>query len=345
MEEEHVRRKRYSGKYPKHFDEKYKELNPEKYIDTIQKVISKGNTPAGMHLPIMVNEIMDFFQIQEGQVGIDATLGYGGHTKVMLEKLNHTGHIYGLDVDEIEIVKTKERLEACGYGEKEISIQNRNFKELDQVLPSGVKCDFLLADLGISSMQVDNPERGFSFKQAGPLDLRLDPLKGVPASDLLMQWNKEELEQIFIENADEPYAKELAEKICEKKSYGPIDTTTKLHDIIKETLEFLPKYQREVAIKKTSQRVFQALRIETNQEFSVLDEFLFSLPYVMKSGGKIAILTFHSGEDRLVKKAFKAYLKEGVFSSISESVVRPTEEEIYQNPRAKSTKFRWAIVK
>lgn len=343
--EEHKRRIRYSGKYPKKFEEKYKELNPEKYEDTIEKVIQKGNTPAGMHIPIMVNEIMDFFDIKEGQIGIDATLGYGGHTKVMLEKLSHTGHIYGLDIDEVEIQKTKDRLFSFGYTEKDITIKNMNFKDLDQVIPNDGRCDFILADLGISSMQVDNPERGFSFKHDGPLDLRLNPLKGETACELLMRLTKQDIEQILFENSDEPYAKEIAQKICEKKSYGPIDSTKKLYEIIKETLSFLPKNKRDDDIKKTAQRVFQALRIEVNSEFEVLNDFLYALPYVVKPKGKIAILTFHSGEDRLVKKAFKDYLNSGVFEEISEKVIRPTMEEIYNNPRAKSTKFRWAIMK
>lgn len=343
--EGHQRRKRYSGKYPKKYEEKYKELNPDKYSETITKVISKGNTPAGMHIPIMVQEIVDFLDIKKGQIGLDATLGYGGHTKVMLEKLNHTGHLYALDIDQIEINKTRERLESYGYLESDITIKNINFRNLDEALPLEVKCDFLLADLGISSMQVDNPERGFSYKHEGPLDLRLNPLQGDPASVLLMQLNKNELAQILVKNSDEPYAMEISTKICEKKSYGVIDTTSKLFETIKEALSFLPKALRESEIKKSSQRVFQALRIEINHEFEALEDFLFKLPFVMKSGGKIAILTFHSGEDRLVKKAFKDYLNEGIFSDICENVIRPSKEEVYNNPRAKSTKFRWAIMK
>lgn len=343
--EVHQRRKRYSGKYPKKYEDKYKELNPEKYSETISKVISKGNTPAGMHIPIMVQEILDFLDIKSGQIGLDATLGYGGHTKAMLEKLNHSGHLYALDIDKIEIAKTQERLASYGYDQTDLTIKNINFRNLDEALPLDVKCDFLLADLGISSMQVDNPKRGFSYKNEGPLDLRLNPMEGDPASVLLMQLNKNELAEILIKNSDEPYAIEIATKICEKKSYGIIDTTSKLTEAIKEALSFLPKALYESEIKKSSQRVFQALRIAINHEFEALEDFLFKLPFVMKPGGRIAILTFHSGEDRLVKKAFKDYLSEGIFSNISENVIRPSKEEIYDNPRAKSTKMRWAIMK
>lgn len=343
--EQHKRRKRYSGKYPKNYNEKYKELNPDKYQDVIEKVIKKGNTPVGMHIPIMTKEIIEFFNIKENEIGIDATLGFGGHTKLMLEKLNHTGHIYAFDIDEIEIVKTKKRLELLGYDEKDITIINANFKDIDIMLSKNIKCDFLLADLGISSMQVDNPERGFSYKHEGPLDLRLDPLKGEKASDLLMKMSKKELENIFIEYADEEYADIIATKICEKKSYTVIDTTLKLYQIIKEALSFIPKERRDETIKKSSQRVFQALRIYTNNELEVLDEFLMKLPNILNHGAKVVILSFHSGEDRIVKKAFKEYLNDGIFKEISNGVIRPSLEEIYNNPRCKSTKLRWAIMK
>lgn len=343
--EEHKRRIRYKGKYPKAYKEKYKELNPDKYQETIEKVIEKGNTPVGMHIPIMVKEIMDFLMIKENQIGLDATLGYGGHTQVMLKELNHTGHLYSLDIDPIEIVKTTKRLNDLGYTNDDITTLNINFKDIETSILDNNKCDFLLADLGVSSMQVDNPERGFSYKKEGPLDLRLNPFIGSPANELIMSLDKYELENIFVENADEVYAKEIARKICEKKSYGVINTTTMLYNIIKEALAFLPKENRDVMIKKSAQRVFQALRIEVNQEFTALEIFLTKLPTIMKSGGRIAVLTFHSGEDRRVKKAFKTYFKEGLFSYINDDVIKPTSEECYKNPRATSTKLRVAIMK
>ena len=173
LEKKHKRRVRYKGTHPRRFEEKYKELNPEKYGDTIQKVISKGSTPAGMHISICVKEILEFFDIQPGQKGLDATLGYGGHTRKMLEKLQGKGHIYALDVDPIESVKTEKRLHDAGFGEDILTIKHINFANIDQVAEEVGPFDFILADLGVSSMQIDNPERGFSYKFEGPLDLLL----------------------------------------------------------------------------------------------------------------------------------------------------------------------------
>ena len=213
MEEKtpHKRRVRYSGTHPRHFHEKYKELNPEKYKDDVAHVISRGATPAGMHISIMVQEILDFLQIRPGMNGADATLGYGGHTRAMLEKLEGNGHLTAFDVDPIESSKTKERLAAAGYGEEILTVRLQNFAEIDQaVAESGKKFDFILADLGVSSMQIDNRERGFSYKVEGPLDLRLNPLAGVPASERLKEMTREEIEGMLIENADEPYADRIA---------------------------------------------------------------------------------------------------------------------------------------
>ena len=173
----HKRRVRYKGKYPKKFEEKYKELNPEKYQDTIAHVIQKGNTPAGMHISIMVNEIINFLNIQPGETGFDATLGYGGHTKAMLQQLQGKGHMYATDVDPIESAKTKKRLADAGFGEDILTIKLQNFCTIDEIAKEAGGFDFILADLGVSSMQIDNPERGFSFKVDGPLDLRLHPGK------------------------------------------------------------------------------------------------------------------------------------------------------------------------
>ena len=300
-EKKHKRRVHYSGKYPKKFEEKYKEHQPEKYQDMIEHVIRKGNTPAGMHLSIMVQEILDFLQIQPGQIGFDATLGYGGHTKAMLACLEGRGHIYATDVD---------------------------------------------PDLGVSSMQIDNPERGFSFKVEGPLDLRLNQKEGISAAERLDTITKEELAGMLYENSDEPYSEELAKAITDEIRRGNrMDTTKKLRDVIEKTLMFLPEKERKDTVKKTCQRVFQALRIDVNNEFEVLYEFMEKLPECIKPGGRAAILTFHSGEDRLVKKALKSGYKAGIYSDYAKDVIRPSAKECAQNGRARSTKMRWAIKK
>ena len=273
MEQEttvHKRRPRYKGKYPKRFEEKYKELQPEKYKDTIEHVISKGNTPAGMHISIMVNEILDFLKIQPGETGFDATLGYGGHTKAMLQCLNGQGHIYATDVDPVESEKTKKRLADQGFGEDILTIRLQNFCTIDEIAKEVGGFDFILADLGVSSMQIDNPERGFSFKTEGPLDLRLNQQSGISAAERLDTISRDELAGMLYENSDEPYSEELAKAITDEIRKGNrIDTTTKLRQVIEKTLDSLPEKEKKDTIKKTCQRVFQALRIDVNHEFEV----------------------------------------------------------------------------
>ena len=327
----HKRRVRYKGKYPRKFEEKYKELQPEKYGDTIAHVIQKGNTPAGMHISIMVKEILDFLKIQPGETGFDATLGYGGH-------------IYATDVDPEESAKTKKRLAEAGYGEEILTIRLQNFCTIDEIAKEVGGFDFILADLGVSSMQIDNPSRGFSFKVDGPLDLRLNQQQGISAAERLDTISREELAGMLYENSDEPYCEELAKAITDEIRKGHrIDTTTKLREVIEKTLDFLPEKEKKDTIKKTCQRTFQALRIDVNREFEVLYEFMEKLPGALKPGGRVAILTFHSGEDKLVKQALKEGWRNGIYADYAKDVIRPSAEECVQNGRARSTKMRWAI--
>lgn len=343
-EQKRQRRPRYSGTHPKTFKEKYKEQQPEKYADTIAKVIQKGNTPAGMHISICVHEILEFLQIKPGQIGLDATLGYGGHTLEMLKCLDSKGHLYATDVDTIELPRTTKRLEALGYGPEILTTIQTNFSNIDEVIMKSGPLDFILADLGVSSMQIDNPERGFSFKNNGPLDLRLNPNKGVSAAERLKSLSQDELQFMLLENSDEPYSKEIARAIISDLRKGKeISTTTQLKDIIKDTLSFLPATDRDQEVKKSCQRCFQALRIDVNSEFEVLYTFLEKLPASLASGGRVAILSFHSGEDRLVKKSFRQLHREGIYSEISTDFIRPSKEECATNSRARSAKLRWAI--
>lgn len=344
QEKKHKRRIHYSGTHPKSYKEKYKELQPEKYADTIEKVIRKGSTPAGMHISICVKEILDFLQIQPGQRGLDATLGYGGHTQQMLKCLDGSGHIHALDVDPIESAKTTERLRKAGYGEDILTVHLLNFANIDQVAAEAGKFDFVLADLGVSSMQIDNPDRGFSYKTEGPLDLRMNPQKGISAAERIRGIGQDELAGMLIENSDEPYAAEIAKEVvmCQKRGKN-IETTTQLKEAIESALRFLPASERKEAVKKSCQRTFQALRIDVNSEFEVLYEFLEKLPDVLVPGGRAAILTFHSGEDRLVKKSFKRFQREGIYREIAPDAVRPSAEECARNSRARSTKMRWAV--
>ena len=343
-EKVHKRRIRYKGKYPRKYEEKYKELNPEKYKETIAHVISKGNTPAGMHISIMVKEILDFLQIKPGETGFDATLGYGGHTKAMMECLKGEGHMYATDVDPEESAKTKKRLAEQGFGEDILTVKLQNFCTIDEIAEEIGGFDFILADLGVSSMQIDNPKRGFSFRADGPLDLRLNQEKGISAAERLDKISREELAGMLYENSDEPYCEEIAKAITDEIRKGNrVDTTTKLRELIADTLDFLPEKEKKDTIRKTCQRVFQALRIDVNREFEVLYEFMEKLPDALKPGGRVAILTFHSGEDKLVKKALKAGYKAGIYSDYAKDVIRPSAQECAQNGRARSTKMRWAI--
>lgn len=342
-EPKHQRRPRYKGTHPRNYKEKYKELNPDKYAEDIAKIIQKGNTPAGMHISICVKEILECLQITPGQTGLDATLGYGGHTLEMLKCLDSNGRLYALDVDPIELPRTKERLERLGYGPEVLEIKQMNFSKIDEVVPQPEVFNFILADLGVSSMQIDNPERGFTFKAEGPLDLRLNPNVGTSAADLLKEMTLFEIEDMLTENADEPHAAVIARAILSSIKKGiDITTTTQLRNIIKDALKYVPRI-KESDIRKSCQRTFQALRINVNNEFEVLDEFLEKLPKVLAKGGRVAILTFHSGEDRRVKKSFQHFFREGIYSEISTEPIRPSAEECRANSRATCAKLRWAI--
>lgn len=351
QEKVHKRRIHYSGRYPRHFAEKYKELNPEKYREAIAHVRAKGNTPAGTHIPIMVEEILAILAIKPGERGFDATLGYGGHTMAMLEKLEGRGHLYGGDVDPIESAKTEARIRAKGYGPEIWERRLMNFCEIDKLVEEAGPFDFVLADLGVSSMQIDNPERGFTYKSDGPLDLRLNPQAGISAADRLREMTQAELVGMMQENADEPYAEEIARQIVRAEKRRPIRTTRELYAVIEAALDKVRLQRgadgrqpdRRDVIRKSSARVFQALRIDVNHEYEVLYEFMEKLPFALASGGRAAILTFHSGEDRIVKKAFKAFHQQGIYQDIARDVIRPSREECYNNSRAHSTKLRWAI--
>lgn len=342
-DQKHQRRKRYKGTHPKTYDTKYKELQPEKYTETIEKIIQKGNTPAGMHRPICVNEIIEFLHIKPGQIGLDATLGYGGHTLEILKSMNKRGHLHAIDADPIELPRTQERLLKLGYGPEILTITQMNFSDIDYLTEYG-SFNFIIADLGVSSMQIDNPERGFSFKTDGPLDLRMNPKIGISSADRLKEMTKDEIEGMLTENADEPHADKIASAIVLEYHKGnDISTTTDLHRVIKDALHAIPQSTRDEEIKKSCQRTFQAIRIDVNHEFEALFEFLEKLPSSLTKGGRIAILSFHSGEDRLVKKSFQHYFREGIYNEVSEGPIRPSMEEQSSNSRARSAKLRWAI--
>jgi 16S rRNA (cytosine1402-N4)-methyltransferase len=339
------RRVRYSGKNPRRFDQKYKELHPEKYPDTVAKVIASGKTPAGMHRPICVTEILEILQPEPGQVAVDATLGFGGHAAEILKTILPGGKLIGIDADPIELPKTVSRLRSLGFGEEVFIPVRSNYAALPRILGeqgliSGV--DLILADLGVSSMQLDDPARGFSFKTSGPLDLRMNPQKGSPAAALLAKATEQQLILWLRENADEPHAIQIAQAMIQRRPIKPIMTTNDLRQTIETSFRSEGRRTEPREILATTARVFQALRIAVNDEFTALETFLRFLPECLKPGGRVAILTFHSGEDRRVKKAFSEGRQTGVYRSISGEVIRPGFAEIESNSRASSAKLRWA---
>lgn len=337
------RRKRYSGKNPRRFEDKYKELNAAQYPDEVAKVLASGKTPAGQHVPIMVSEVLECLRPQPGDLAVDCTLGYGGHSKAIWECVQPGGHLMSLDADPVELEKTLARLRNAGLGEDSFTARRCNFAGLAKALAEQgwhAGAGLIFADLGLSSMQIDNPARGFTFKHDGPLDMRLNPHRGKPASGWLAEISAEKLETVLEENADEPRARQIAGHLYQQGRQAPFNRTKALAAAVREAL---PKSMPVEEADATVRRVFQAIRIAVNEEFTVLDTLLRALPAALKPGGRVAILTFHSGEDRRVKKAFQEGLHSGVYSEVARDVMRASPEEQRQNPRSAPAKLRWAV--
>jgi 16S rRNA (cytosine1402-N4)-methyltransferase len=337
-----MRRARYRGTHPRRFAEKYKELNPEHYAAEVQKVAQRGQTPAGMHRPICVAEILEVLNPRPGETGLDATVGYGGHARALLEHMAGGGLLLAVDADPLELPRTEARLRALGFGPDVLRCRRSNFAAIAQLLadaPQGF--DFILADLGVSSMQLDNPARGFTFKEAGPLDLRFNPQRGLSAAHLIAAASAAQLEQILRDNADEPFAAEIAHGL--EQARGQVLTTAHLAALVAAALAGTRRHLAAADIQKSVVRTFQALRIAVNDEFAVLELFLKQLPDCLRSGGRVAILSFHSGEDRRVKHAFRQGARAGVYAQIAADPIRPSRQEYVANPRSSSAKLRWAI--
>ena len=337
----HTRRPRYLGRNPRRFDEKYKELSPERYASDVRKILASGKTPAGSHRPIMVEEVLGCLQPSAGEVAVDCTLGGGGHAETILPHLRPGGRLLGLDVDGLELSRTEARLRAAGFGPDVFTMRHTTFAGLMQVLAAeGLPAaDLILADLGVSSMQIDNPSRGFSYKAPGPLDMRMNPSRGEPASHLLARITEEALSALLTENADEPHAGLIAGLLKER----PLETTHATERTVRLGLAGALPRLAPADIKSSVRRTFQALRIAVNDEFAVLDALLRVLPQCLAPGGRVAILTFHSGEDRRVKKAFRAGHRAGVYAEVAHDVIRSAKEETFSNRRAAAAKLRWAL--
>ncbi len=338
------RRPRYRGRNPRQFNEKYKEHQPEKYAGDVAKVIARGKTPAGTHRAIMVREVLEALAPQSGHIAVDCTLGYGGHAQELLAAVQPGGRLLAVDWDPVELPKTEARLRALGFPAESLVVKRMNYAGLARFIeaeaPGGA--DVLLADLGLSSMQIDDPARGFTFKADGPLDMRMNPAHGQPASALLSKLSEHELARLLQDNADEPLARTLARAILLAHDRTPLTTTRELAAVVRSAMAAQAQRSSETP-DDAVRRVFQALRIAVNDELGSLDAFLKQLPRCLKAGGRVAILSFHSGEDRRVKKAFKNGLSDGRYASISDDVIRPSAEEQRANPRSAAAKLRWAI--
>ena len=289
----------------------------------------------------MVAEVLRCLRPAPGEVAVDCTLGGGGHALAILECLRPGGRVIGLDVDPLELPRTEARLRAAGFGADTFVARHRSFTDLPDVLAAeGVDgADVVLVDLGVSSMQHDTPARGFSYKYPGPLDLRMNPSRGDPAWRLLAELDEDALEGLLRENADEPHARLIARLLTRE----PVTTTHALERVVRlELTKTLPTLGK-ADVKRSVRRTFQALRIAVNDEFMALEALLRSLPACLVPGGRVAVLTFHSGEDRRVKKAFQAGRRAGVYSAVAATVIRSTKDETFANRRASSAKLRWAV--
>jgi 16S rRNA (cytosine1402-N4)-methyltransferase len=336
-----VRRPRYPGTHPRTFHQKYKEHDPGRFPAEIQKIRESGKTPAGMHVPIMVAEVLECLRPAPGDVAVDCTLGGGGHTRALLARVQPGGRVIGLDVDPIELARTETQLRGEGWTPEIFTARHRNFAGLPKALTAEglASVDIVTADLGVSSMQLDNPDRGFGYKEFGPLDMRMNPSRGEPASALLARVSERALAGLLDENADEPHAEIIAGVLKQK----PLATTHAAERAIREGLTAAVPRLSKADVKMSVRRTFQALRIAVNDEFGALDALLRSLPHCLAPGGRVAIITFHSGEDRRVKKAFQAGARAGIYAEVAREVIRSSMAETRANRRATAAKLRWAV--
>jgi 16S rRNA (cytosine1402-N4)-methyltransferase len=293
------------------------------------------------HVPIMRREVLDCLRPMAGEVAVDCTLGGGAHAQAILERLQPGGRLLGIDLDPIELPRTEARLREAGFDSGTFVARQGSFADLPHLLAAEglAGANLILADLGISSMQSDSPERGFSYKTAGPLDMRMNPSQGESASQLLARLSEEALASLLADHADEPHASLIARLLKRQ----PVETTHAMERFVRTGLtEAMPALSK-ADVKMSVRRSFQALRIAVNGELAALDALLAALPQCLLPGGRVAILTFHSGEDRRVKQAFRAGRRDGVYAEIADEVVRSSKVETFSNRRASAAKLRWAV--
>jgi 16S rRNA (cytosine1402-N4)-methyltransferase len=344
------RRRRYGGTHPKNFKEKYKEHNISAYPEIKEHLLAKGKTPAGSHIPVLTEGVIACLQPKSGEIIVDCTVGYGGHASEFIKHIGPSGKLIALDVDNAELERTRGRLSKENVP---VSFYRSNFAGIGKVLKKENLdgCDIIFADLGVSSMQIDNPERGMSYKNEGPLDMRMDDRLKRTGADLLNSLSEEELSEAFLELADEPDHQKIAHRIVKQRCEQVITQTSQLVDVIFDAKGIIKKIWRQQRRSSKSGSlhpaalVFQALRILVNDELGCLRELLRAAPYCLRPGGRIGIISFHSGEDRLVKHSFRDGVRNGIYQLAAEDAIVPQFEEIHSNPRSASAKFRWAVVK
>jgi len=283
------------------------------------------------HISVLVAETLALLQPQPGQIIVDCTVGGGGHTRLLAERVVPGGQVVGLDQDARMLELARPRL-----ADLPVTLIQRNFEDLLEVLRElGIdRVDAVLADVGFSSDQLADPQRGLSFQHDGPLDMRLDTSRGEPASAMLRRLHEHELADIFWRYGEERHSRRVARKIVETRKKSPLGTTAELADLVRSCV---PR-SRGHAIDPAT-RVFQALRIAVNDELGALERLLDVLPRCLKPGGRAAIISFHSLEDRLVKRAFR---NRDVFAELTRKPVQASAEESARNPRARSAKLRVA---
>lgn len=288
----------------------------------------------------MLREVMNCLRPRPGDLAVDCTLGGGGHASAILRAIQPNGRLVGLDVDVLELARTEARLREAGFGADVFIARAANFADLPRVIDDlGARPDLVLVDLGVSMMQSADPARGFNYKQPGPLDMRMDVSRGEPASALIARLSESDLAALLTSNADEPHAALIAALLRRQ----PVATTQALERLVRLGVSAAHPELSKAAVKMSVRRTFQALRIAVNDELTKLERLLAALPDCLAPGGRAAILTFHSGEDRRVKRAFRDGRRAGVYAAINDRVIRSSQAETYADRRAKAAKLRWAV--
>jgi 16S rRNA (cytosine1402-N4)-methyltransferase len=293
-----------------------------------------ANNAGPRHIPVLADEVMQFLKPAPGEIFVDATVGAGGHARLLAERVSPSGRLIGIDQDEQMLSLAQERLQGLP-----VTLVQANFSELKDILDrlQVARVDGVLADLGVCSDQIEAAERGFSFQETGPLDMRMNRSEGRTAETLLRSLDERALADLFWRYGEERFSRRIARKIVNSRRRSPLKTTADLADLVRSCV---PRYRggKRARIDPAT-RVFQALRIAVNDELGSLEVFLKSLPECVKPGGRIAVISFHSLEDRLVKQALR---NDGRWEILTRKPIRPGPLELQQNPRARSAKLRAA---